>query len=133
MTDSKTFGTSTPAEDLAGKIARGELVAGGIIAEFANGHDAANFARMKGADEYTVTPGINFVFAVRPWIKTTPKAPPPPPVCRSCDDDASGDECTNPGGHRWNRTAGEADEARIAGDYANDNIRCIYCGADGDA
>lgn len=41
--------------------------------------------------------------------------------------------CTNPGGHEWNRTAGEADEARIAGDYENDNIRCIHCGADGDA
>ena len=43
------------------------------------------------------------------------------------------DRCTNPGGHVWNRTAGEADEARLSRDYANDNIRCIYCGADGDA
>lgn len=43
------------------------------------------------------------------------------------------DGCTNPGGHEWNRTAGEADEARIAGDYENDNVRCIHCGADGDA
>lgn len=41
--------------------------------------------------------------------------------------------CTNPAGHKWNRSAAEADEARISGDYANDNIRCIYCGADGDA
>lgn len=43
------------------------------------------------------------------------------------------DRCTNPGGHEWNRSAGEADEARLAGDYENDNIRCIHCGADGDA
>lgn len=69
MTDAKTFGTSTPSEDLAAKIAAGEIFAGDIIAEFANGHDAADFARMKGADDYTVTPGINFVFAVRPWVK----------------------------------------------------------------
>ncbi len=41
--------------------------------------------------------------------------------------------CWHPGGHVWNRTAAEADEARISGDYANDNIRCVYCGADGDA
>lgn len=43
------------------------------------------------------------------------------------------DACTNPGGHVWNRTVGEADEARLSGDYANDNIRCVFCGADGDA
>ena len=43
------------------------------------------------------------------------------------------DACTNPGGHEWNRTAGEADEARIRGDVANDSIRCVHCGADGDA
>lgn len=61
------FTTKTPTEDLAAKIARGDVYAGEIIAEFANGHDAANFARSKGAD-YTVTPGINLVFAVRPWI-----------------------------------------------------------------
>lgn len=48
-------------------------------------------------------------------------------------DDAPDDACTNPGGHEWNRTAGEADEARLAGDAANDNVRCIHCGADGDA
>lgn len=48
-------------------------------------------------------------------------------------EDEPDDRCTNPGGHVWNRTAGEADEARLAGDYENDNIRCIYCGADGDA
>jgi len=44
-----------------------------------------------------------------------------------------GDRCTNPDGHVWDKTAGEADEARLSGDYANDSIRCIYCGADGDA
>lgn len=43
------------------------------------------------------------------------------------------DRCTNPGGHQWNRSAGEADEAHLAGDAENDNIRCIHCGADGDA
>lgn len=48
-------------------------------------------------------------------------------------DDSYPPPCSHPGGHEWNRTAGEADEARLAGDYANDNIRCIYCGADGDA
>ena len=47
--------------------------------------------------------------------------------------DEDPDACTNPGGHEWNRTAGEADEARLAGDYANDSIRCVHCGADGDA
>jgi hypothetical protein len=41
--------------------------------------------------------------------------------------------CSNPGGHVWNRTPGEADEAFLTGDRANDNVRCIYCGADGDA
>jgi hypothetical protein len=49
------------------------------------------------------------------------------------DDDQYPPRCTHPGGHKWNRSAGEADEARLSGDYANDNIRCIYCGADGDA
>lgn len=44
-----------------------------------------------------------------------------------------GDRCTNPDGHVWDKTAGEADEARIRGDVANDRITCIYCGADGDA
>lgn len=54
---------------LAEQIARGEVFAGNIIAEFANGHDAANFVRIKGGVErYTVTPGINLLFAVRPWI-----------------------------------------------------------------
>lgn len=48
---------------------------------------------------------------------------------RDADDYA----CSNPGGHEWNRTLGEADEARVAGDVANDNIRCVHCGADGDA
>lgn len=47
--------------------------------------------------------------------------------------DEPDDGCTNPGGHVWNRTAGEADEARLAGDVEHDNIRCVYCGADGDA
>lgn len=61
MTDEETT-------ELARKIAHGEIFAGDIIAEFANGHDAADFARMKGgAGRYTVTPGINLVFAVRPW------------------------------------------------------------------
>jgi len=36
-------------------------------------------------------------------------------------------------GHEWNRSAAEADEARLSGDYANDNIRCIHCDADGDS
>ena len=49
------------------------------------------------------------------------------------DYDRPEDACSNPGGHVWNRSAGEADEARISVDYANDNIRCVYCGADGDA
>jgi hypothetical protein len=43
------------------------------------------------------------------------------------------DRCTNPDGHVWNQTAGEADEARVRGDVANDRIYCLYCGADGDA
>lgn len=49
------------------------------------------------------------------------------------DEDGPDDSCTHPGGHVWNRSAGEADEARISGDHENDNIRCIHCGADGDA
>lgn len=65
--DTGTYTTLTATEELARKIASGEVFAGEIIAEFANGHDAANFARAKGAG-YTVTPGINLVFAVRPWI-----------------------------------------------------------------
>ncbi len=44
-----------------------------------------------------------------------------------------GDACSDPGGHVWNRSLGEADEARLSGDFENDNIRCIHCGADGDA
>ncbi len=47
--------------------------------------------------------------------------------------DLAPDGCTNPGGHEWNRSAAEADEARLSGDYANDNIRCIHCDADGDS
>lgn len=43
------------------------------------------------------------------------------------------DRCSNPGGHEWNRTLGEADEARLSGDHANDSIRCVHCGADGDS
>lgn len=55
---------------LAALIANGEIVAGGIIAEFSNGRDAAEFARLKGGgDLYTVTPGINLLYAVRPWIR----------------------------------------------------------------
>ena len=37
---------------------------GRIVAEFANGADALAFKRLKGAT-YTVTAGINYVFAVR--------------------------------------------------------------------
>lgn len=37
---------------------------GYIIAEFACGTDALNFARLKGST-YTVTPGINKMYAVR--------------------------------------------------------------------
>ena len=48
-------------------------------------------------------------------------------------DEAAPDGCTNPGGHEWDKTAGEADEARIRGDHANDSIRCIHCDADGDS
>ncbi len=43
------------------------------------------------------------------------------------------EQCSSPNGHEWNRTAGEADEARLSGDIGADNIRCIHCGADGDA
>jgi hypothetical protein len=97
MSDSKTFGPSTPTDELAAKIASGEVFAGGIIAEFANGHDAADFARMKGANDYTVTPGINFVFAVRPWIKRdTPPPRPRPPVCDE-DDCGDADQWDSPG------------------------------------
>lgn len=41
-----------------------EIAVGTIIAEFTCGTDALHFARMKGND-YTVTAGINHVFAVR--------------------------------------------------------------------
>ena len=33
--------------------------------------------------------------------------------------------------HVWNMSAGEADEAFLAGEP--DSIRCVYCGKDGDA
>lgn len=59
--------TEKPVDELAGMIARGEIFAGAIIAEFANALDAAAFARMKGSTLYTVTPGINLLYAVRPW------------------------------------------------------------------
>jgi hypothetical protein len=49
---------------------------------------------------------------------------------REPDDDDEG-SCTNPEGHRWNMTPGEADEQFLAGN--NVGIRCIHCGADGDA
>jgi hypothetical protein len=49
------------------------------------------------------------------------------------EDDDYPPACTNPGGHLWNRSAGEADEARLSGNYSADNIRCVYCDADGDA
>lgn len=52
---------------------------------------------------------------------------------RGEDPDEYPPRCTHPDGHKWNRTPGEADEARLSGDYENDNIRCVYCGADGDA
>jgi hypothetical protein len=45
----------------------------------------------------------------------------------------AGDRCTNPDGHVWNQSAGEADEARIRRDVENDRIYCLYCGADGDS
>jgi len=48
-------------------------------------------------------------------------------------DDEDPDRCTNPGGHEWDKTLGEADEARIRGDVANDRITCVHCGADGDS
>jgi hypothetical protein len=38
--------------------------AGEIIAEFADGRDALAFCRAKGR-EYTVTPGIHLLYAVR--------------------------------------------------------------------
>lgn len=41
--------------------------------------------------------------------------------------------CERTTGHSWNHTPGEADEAFLSGDYENDNVRCSYCGADGDA
>jgi len=41
--------------------------------------------------------------------------------------------CTDPGGHDWDKSAGEADEARISRDWANDRITCLHCGADGDS
>lgn len=51
------------------KLLDGAHVPGEIIAEFGNGHDAANFVRIKGGtDRFTVTPGINLMFAVRPII-----------------------------------------------------------------
>lgn len=64
-------------------------------------------------------------------------------LCPSCEDDAEEavegctdledafDRCTNPGGHVWNRSAAEADELNLQG--INAGIRCVYCGADGDA
>lgn len=55
------------------------------------------------------------------------------PLGEPDDSDEYPPRCVNPGGHVWNRTPGEADEARLAGDSANDNVRCVYCGADGDA
>lgn len=67
---------------LAERIAKGEVYAGGIIAEFANGPDAADFMRIKGgASRYTVTPGINLLFAVRPWLE----AQPPFALVEQCD------------------------------------------------
>ena len=46
-----------------------ERAPGGIIAEFGNGTDAADFVRIKGGvTRFTVTPGINLLFAVRPLI-----------------------------------------------------------------
>jgi hypothetical protein len=36
-----------------------------IVAEFRDGADALQFARAKGLDRYTVTAGINHVYAVR--------------------------------------------------------------------
>lgn len=47
------------------------------------------------------------------------------------DEDPDG--CSSPSGHEWNQTAGQADEARVARDWANDRIYCVHCGADGDA
>lgn len=53
-------------------------------------------------------------------------------LCPSCaSDETDQDRCTNPGGHVWNRTAAEADELNLQG--INAGIRCVYCGADGDA
>ena len=49
------------------------------------------------------------------------------------DEEPDPDACSNPGGHEWNRSAAEADEARVSGDFASDSIRCIHCGADGDS
>lgn len=43
-----------------------------------------------------------------------------------------GSRCSNPGGHEWNRSAGEADEAFLARED-DAGIRCVHCGADGDA
>jgi hypothetical protein len=57
-------------------------------------------------------------------------------IGKLCPEESSDEyppRCSNPGGHKWNRSAGEADEARLSGDYENDSIRCVYCGADGDA
>lgn len=74
---------------------------------------------------------VDLVPTVTVW-KVEDQAPP-----KDGNQEPAADEypppCTNPGGHVWNRSAGEADEARLSGDYANDNIRCVYCGADGDA
>jgi len=38
----------------------------GRIAEFAFADDAMAFMRLKGEREYTVCPGMNYLFAVRP-------------------------------------------------------------------
>ena len=42
------------------------------------------------------------------------------------DPDEYPPRCTNPHGHQWDMTDAEADEC-------GRGIRCVYCGADGDA
>jgi hypothetical protein len=43
------------------------MIPGPIIAEFVNGTDARDFCIAKGLTKFTVTPGINHPFAVRPF------------------------------------------------------------------